>query len=344
MGILYPGSPAYMRQEAYATQFGNLDVIGFSRCSDEAVECVSPCLRVIPTRSMVPLLYGWDAIRIAMTLLRPDVVSVQDPFETGIAAWFIARMYRVPLHVQVHTDFLSPEYARFSTKNRLRVWIAGFVLRRAVRVRVVSERIKKSIVDTYSLHTAVSVLPIFVDLARFKSAVALRDERFNRFQKKILVVSRLESEKDIARALRAYREVSPLGSCLIIVGEGSERDMLERLTCEMGIADRVFFEGTQDAAPYYAFADLVLVTSCYEGYGLVIVEALAAGKPVLSTDVGIAREAGAIIASSNDFAAALRAWSKDGPWTGVLATSMCRDFDEYVRTYCDDVVACAQGK
>jgi glycosyltransferase involved in cell wall biosynthesis len=105
----------------------------------------------------------------------------------------------------------------------------------------------------------------------------------------------------------------------------------------LGVSNRVFFEGSKDPAPYYALADLVLVTSLYEGYGLVIVEALAVGKPVLSTDVGVARDAGAIIATLDSFAAALSQWFKDGSRVGVLKNVPERDFVSYVRAYCDDI-------
>lgn len=346
-GILFPGSAAYKRQEAYAKEFGDLDIIGFSRRSDGAQESASGSLRVIPTNSASSLLYGLNAIRIAKRLPGPDVVSVQDPFETGLVAWLIARIFGVPLHVQVHTDFLSPQYqSRFGWLRRA---IAAFVLRRAARVRVVSERIKTSIARAYHLHAPVSVLPIFADVERFKHSVSDSElmRRFSRFQTKLLVVARLEPEKNVTLALRVFKEilkVSPLECCLIIVGEGSEQEKLMHLAQELGVADRIFFEGECDPAPYYALADLVLVTSKYEGYGLVIVEALAAGKPVLATDVGIAREAGAIVASEDRFADALTQWIASGPRTGVLHDYPYHDFDEYVRAYCDDVGACATGR
>ncbi len=342
-GILFAGSPAYQRQEAYAAHFGNLDIIGFSRAADAAKESVSQHLRVIPTNSRLPILYGLDAMRIAKTLPKPDVVSAQDPFETGFAAWLIARRFGVPLHVQVHTDFLSPEYARLSIVNRLRVWIAGFVLRRAARIRVVSEHIADSVVGAYHPHASVSVIPIFVDVGAYSllPVIPAIQKKFARFEKKVLVVSRLEPEKNVALALRAFQEATPLGSCLIIVGEGSQRATLTQLAEKLGIANRVYFEGARESTHYYGIADLVLVPSRYEGYGLVIVEALAAGKPVISTDVGVAREAGALVAEPRHFAEALKEWFAHDPSTATLKNYPYRDFDDYVRAYCDDIAACA---
>ena len=348
-GILHPGSPAFARQEAYAKEFGDLDVIAFSRLSDGARDIEHGPLRIYPTNSRSPLFYGLDAIRIANTLTRPDVITAQDPFETGLVAWWIARRLKVPLHIQVHTDFLSPEYARHSLLNRLRVSIAGFVLRRAKRIRVVSERIKKTIGEECRLNVEISILPIFTDIVRIRhmqSDPALV-RAFERFDKKILFVGRLEPEKNPSLAVRAFAEAAPEDTCLIIVGGGSERKTLGKLANKLGLMDgprMVFFEEEAESAKYYPLADLVLVTSRYEGYGLVTIEALAPGVPVLSTDVGIAKETGTIVASPEKFADALREWFANGPRTTELKGYPYKNFDEYVHAYCADIAACAEDK
>ena len=346
-GILYVDSTATMRQKAYGEKFGHLDIIGFSRANDGRQKFeASKHVHVYPTNSISPLLYGLDALEIARTLPRPDVISVQDPFETGLTGWLIALVKGVPLHVQVHTDFLSPAYAQHSFLNKVRVKIAGFVLRRAKRIRVVSERIKTSIERRYRLSAPVTTLPIFIDLDRFRNAhidpkLAVH---FARFTTKVLVVSRLEPEKNVELAIRAFHEVSPHEACLIVAGIGGEEKKLRALTQELKCKDRVFFENPDDIAPYYTLADLVLVPSKYEGYGLVTIEALATGTPVLSIDVGIAREAGAIVTSEAKFADALSAWFKSGPREGHLNDYPYTNFDEYVRAYCDDIRACRKGK
>ena len=190
------------------------------------------------------------------------------------------------------------------------------------------------------------MLPIFVDIERFRTIRAdpALDARFAKFPTKLLVVSRLEREKNVALAMRSFAYAAPLNACLIIVGDGGERTALEKLARDEGLTGRAFFEGERDAAPYYLFVDLVLVPSRYEGYGLVIVEALAAGKPVLSTDVGIAREAGAIVTTSEKFAERLAQWFKNGSRTAELKNYPYKGFDEYVRAYCEDVLSCVPDR
>lgn len=337
-GILYPGTPAFARQQAYAATFGRLDIIGFSKSSDGAVTYADDHLTVTPTNSSSLLSYGKDAIRIAKTLPKPSLVSAQDPFETGLAAWRIARRLKIPLHVQIHTDFLSPEYAS-SLKNRIRILLAGYVLRRASAIRVVSERIRRSVEETYHVSVPITVLPIFVDVQKIRT---MREdpqliERFSRFKTKLLFVGRLEPEKNAELAVRSFAEAAPKDACLIIVGEGSERGRLEQLVRQLAMSERILFEGEREAGPYYRIADLVLMPSRYEGYGLVIVEALAAGKPVLSTDVGVAREMGAIVSNEKDFPRDLKQWFANGPRSAELKTYPYENFETYVRSYCDNI-------
>jgi len=345
-GILFSGTSAAKRQEAYARAIGELVVIGFSRNHDGTSERIFGTLRIIPTNSYSRLLYIFDAFRKARHLPKPDIVSAQDPFETGLVAWFLARHFDVPLHIQIHTDLFSPSYAWHSLSNRVRVSLARFVLRRATRIRTVSDRIKQSLIrELHIPEERISVLPIYVDIESLRNAPkdAALAVKFASYRTKLLVVSRLEPEKNIQLALRAFKESATPSTCLIIVGEGSEQKSLMRLRETLGITDHVYFEGAVEAAPYYRAADLVLVTSRFEGYGLVIIEALASGVPVLSTDVGTAREAGAITASEALFAQELGKWFSDGPRSVELRNYPYENFDAYVNAYAADLLKCARG-
>lgn len=341
--ILRPQSPAAHRQIAYGTKFDELNIIICSLHREGlSPQTLSVGVHAYPTASLNRLLYGVGAFRIARHLPRPDVITVQDPFETGLIGLIISWFLRVPLHVQVHTDFCAPEFANHSFLNRIRAMLAGFVLPRAKRIRVVSSRIKESLATSYKLQATPTVLPIFVDIERLRTARAGNlGNQFVQFRKKLLIVARLEPEKNVELALRSFDEVAPDDACLIILGDGSERKKLEKLSTSLKIQSQVFFEGEQDALAYYALADLVLFPSHYDGYGMVIVEALAAGKPVLSTDVGVAREAGAIVATPEKFSAMLASWFAEGMREGKLLNYPYQSFDAYVKAWCDDIKSSA---
>src|SRR3989338_3699052 len=244
------------------------------------------------------------SIAAGWRLQRPDIVSAQDPFFIGLIGWTIAWMRGSKLHLQVHTDLFDPYFGGLSLGNRLKVLLARFLLSRADSVRVVSKRIADSLIAR-GVKTPVTVLPVFVDLENLKKAEPLdRHARYPDFKKLVLVVARLEKEKNVAASVRAFAEIAKADTAagLVVVGSGRERVPLEALVRDLGLAEKVVFEGAQDPFPFYKSADIVLVTPEYEGFGMVIVEALAAGCPVVSYDVGIAREAGAIIAVPRDLA------------------------------------------
>jgi len=345
-GILYPDSPAVARQKAYGEHLGTLDIIGFSLTDDKRVLFeASAKVHIYPTNSISRLFYGLDTIRIARSLSRPDVISVQDPFETGLLGVLMSWILRVPLHVQVHTDFRSPAYARHSSLNRVRVFVAGFVVRRAARIRVTSARIKTSLEHELGVKAPITILPIFVDIDRLRNMVpdTTLSMRFVASSHRVLIVARLEPEKNVALAIHAFAQVAPPDACLIIVGDGSEHGHLVSLVQKLNIKSQVFFEGEKDSLLYYGVADLVLVTSQYEGYGLVIVEALAAGKPVISTDVGVAREMGATVAEPHHFAQALAQWfavKEDHPRGNGIQNYPYKNFEEYAKAYAHDIAAC----
>jgi glycosyltransferase involved in cell wall biosynthesis len=102
---------------------------------------------------------------------------------------------------------------------------------------------------------------------------------------RILTVGRLKRVKNQALLLRALAQIRCAAPRLMIVGDGELEAELSALAAELGIADRVIFAGFQaDPSAFYRTADLFVLSSNFEGFGNVIVEAMAAGTPVVSTD------------------------------------------------------------
>ncbi len=100
----------------------------------------------------------------------------------------------------------------------------------------------------------------------------------------IVNVARMVPAKDQALLLRAYMRAG-VALPLVLVGDGRERASLEALAEELGIAERVIFAGQQENPyPWMHHARLFVLSSRYEGMGIVLFEALACGTPVLSVD------------------------------------------------------------
>jgi glycosyltransferase involved in cell wall biosynthesis len=103
-------------------------------------------------------------------------------------------------------------------------------------------------------------------------------------------IGRLDRQKGIDVLLHSLAEIP--GAGLVVVGDGPERASLERLARELGISDRVCFQGWQkDARRHLTTFDVFALASRFEGFPLVIVEAMLAGLPVVATSVGSVSEA-----------------------------------------------------
>jgi len=338
-GLFIENSLAQMRQKKYGTLFEEMHIIVFTAKSDRFQKInIADNIWVYPTNSYSKFLYTIDAFRIGRRI-KGDIVSTQDPFESGLSGMFISHHHSIPLHVQVHTDLVSAHFKKKSVLNRIRIVIAKWVIAKAHCIRAVSKRVGRGIEIKYRPSARVSTLPIYVDVNAYKKIK--RSKRSNSPQT-FVVVSRLEREKNVGLAITALYKARQLGhnARLVIVGSGSEEHTLRKMVNEWNLADCVEFVGWQDPKEYYSIADLVLVTSRYEGYGMVIVEALAAGVPALSTDVGVAHEAGAIIAKEENFLSALVGWINSGPRKGVLKHSPYKSEAEYLRMYKEDIMKC----
>jgi len=87
------------------------------------------------------------------------------------------------------------------------------------------------------------------------------------------------------------RASHPAKVCLVVVGDGPERGALEQRSAALGLSDSVLFAGQRaNVAPYYGIADLFVLPSHSEGSPNVLLEAMAAGLPIVSTGVGGAVE------------------------------------------------------
>lgn len=99
-------------------------------------------------------------------------------------------------------------------------------------------------------------------------------------------ITAVKRTEDLVTMLTGLRERG-IDAMLLIVGDGDDRGRLEARAHDLGIARSCLFLGYQeDVAPWYAVCDAVILTSAHEGTPVTIIEALAAGRPVVATRVG----------------------------------------------------------
>jgi glycosyltransferase involved in cell wall biosynthesis len=237
-----------------------------------------------PQHSKLGILFSaWMQARQAKGF---DLVTAQDPFFCGWIGRIAARRMKIPLHLQDHSGAFAR--AAFGWKERLLRPMARSIVLRAKRIRTVSQRGKRGLMALGAEESKIDVIPVATDVSRFVSIT-----RSYALPNQILCVARLEAEKGIDVLLHAMQIVHAkrADASLVIVGDGSKRRGLERLAASLGLRDVVLFAGsTTDTRPYLERAGVYAQPSHFEGWGMTVIEAAAAGLPIAMTDVGCAGE------------------------------------------------------
>ncbi len=295
--ILKKGSRERMRMSMYAQHLGTLHVIVLTRKEHKYSEVQRDGnLFVYPTNSRTRFGMLIDAFSIARTILKHTqdigaVISAQDPLEIGWLCFIISKMTNACLHIQVHGDYFSSSlWIGNSPARRLRRRAGLFLLARTPSIRVVSLRIKNSLTAQHIRAERITVLPIRPELETFLGRV--REPR-HAHAPSFLFIGRLSPEKNIPRIIRAFALVrrTHAEAVLRIAGDGPEKQKIELLIHELHLENAVILKSwTEDVAEEMQNADIFLLASLHEAYGLTLIEAMASCMPLVTTDVGCVGE------------------------------------------------------
>jgi glycosyltransferase involved in cell wall biosynthesis len=225
--------------------------------------------------------------------LRPDIVHTHTA-KAGALGRLAARLAGVPKSVHTfHGHALEGYFSPAATQLFLR--IERVLARMTDRIVTVSPRLRQSLLAMrIGRPEQVEVIPLGLDLDRFlqmpRSQADLRlSLRIPAGAALLGIVGRLVPIKDHPTLLRALALFPDGGQSphLLVVGDGERREELRRLTHELGLASRVHFLGWRDdLEAILGGLDVVICCSRNEGTPLALIEAMAAGVPVISTDVG----------------------------------------------------------
>jgi len=143
------------------------------------------------------------------------------------------------------------------------------------------------IIDYYGVDRGkFRVVPPGIDLQRFSPREPdrnlLTELGIPEGSRVVLTVCRLSPEKNVRLLIEAFNQMNRADCYLVIVGDGIERTDLEELASKTGHPDHVRFAGLRiDTERYYSVADVFVLPSTYEGFGLVFLEAMASGVPCI---------------------------------------------------------------
>ncbi|RPI69064.1 MAG: N-acetyl-alpha-D-glucosaminyl L-malate synthase BshA [Ignavibacteriae bacterium] len=168
--------------------------------------------------------------------------------------------------------------------------LVRFSLERSDRVTAVSRFLQERTLQNFGEELPITVIPNFVDTNYYKrqDCTDLAKHIKPNDEKVLLHVSNFRPVKRVQDCVRILAEVrKTVPARLVFVGDGPERSETERLCRELGVSDHVTFLGKQSALPeILSVADVFLLPSQQESFGLSALEAMACGVPVIGTNIG----------------------------------------------------------
>ena len=169
--------------------------------------------------------------------------------------------------------------------------ITEFSIRRSDGLTAVSDYLRRETIQHFNVSpSAIRTIPNFVDLEKYRrDAYPCHRARLAPEGEKIIThISNFRPVKRVEDVVRIFARIArETPARLVLVGDGPDRGRAEERAHDEGVADKVWFLGKQDSvAELLACSDLFLLPSESEAFGLVALEAMACGVPVVATDVG----------------------------------------------------------
>lgn len=244
--------------------------------------------------------YAGAATRLAAILRaqRADILH-SHLFEANLVAALVRRLGQVrALAITRHEPPGFMELAGVSSIKRAAVRRLATVAASAADVIVAPSRLTETELVADGVRVSkIRRIPVGIDLTKFRLApdeiAARRVELGLQAKFSAAVVGRLATEKNTEAVIRAWTHVvaSRPDAVLLVIGRGPLEHRLHDLAAELGIYDRIRFLGYRpDVVSCIAAADLVVHASRTESTGAVLLEALALGKPLVTTAVGVVGE------------------------------------------------------
>lgn len=289
--------------------------------SDESTD---PDLVRIPSRKVMldpeDRLMAWRDLRRTMSAISPqnfDLIHIHTPFIAHYAGTRMARNLKLPVVETYHTFFEQylEHYIPFLPDPMLRLLARRLTANQgnSVNALISPSHAMRDILRRYGVLTPISVIPTGIDLEQWRAPTAPdpREELgLSDTQPMLLFVGRLAFEKSVNFLLTMLVELIKHrpDACLVLAGEGPAEKSLRKLCLDLNIEKHVHFVGYLPRDGHlqalYRAADAFVFASATETQGLVLVEALALGLPVVAlAEMGtrdvVIEGAGCLIAPNN---------------------------------------------
>jgi glycosyltransferase involved in cell wall biosynthesis len=292
------------RHRRYGELADKLDIIVFCRQGFSENQ-ISDKVTVFPTNSKSRLNYFFNGLSLAKKLFiknQYDLIVTQEPFITSLVGYCLKTLispfvkggirgiFKTKLLIHFHGDFFSPQWLAEKPINKVLLILGKFLARRADGIRAVSSGIKESLVKIGVAPEKIKVISTPINLEKFQKVDAILLEEFkvkNKLEGKklILNVGRRDPAKDYSTLFKGISLVFEKRKDIILalIGSGFVEEELKNCLPEnlpKILTGRI---GQDFVNLLYHLSSLYVSSSSHESFGKVLVEANAAGLPVVST-------------------------------------------------------------
>ncbi len=236
-------------------------------------------------------------VKKVITEFNPDIVHIHHPFLLSSAAIMYGKKLGIPKILTLHTQY--EQYAYYASP------IPERVTQKAIKMIISNLAYKtdcittpsvsmKELVEAYGIKNRIEVIPNAIDLISFREDNELKKTEIKKKyhlkedDKIILLAGRVASEKSIDKSIKALAIIKKRSvgkEKLLIVGNGPAMDELKQLARTLKVEEDVIFAGAvsyEEIKHYYKMAYVFTIASTTETFGMVTIEALASGVPVLA--------------------------------------------------------------
>ncbi len=275
-----------LRERGHTVTIFGPRYLGHSHDADE-IERISRCpaLPIYPPGNIVVPLPSIVSLTRQIRNMDVDVIHAHSPFIMGLAALQVGRRLRIPVvftHHSVYHEYAVyfPKPLRAPTERAILHWVSHYV-HQADQVVVPSVATREFVRETYGVDCAVVSNPIVGPPQGIS-----KPPRPDLSAPILVYVGRLGKEKSLPLLIRAFSLVrKKMPASLVLVGDGPEREHLEELAEALRVERYITFTGFlpyQEVSEWYQRATVFVFSSEKETQGMVMLEALAHGVPVVA--------------------------------------------------------------
>ena len=252
-----------------------------------------------------------------------DLIHCQSSFWAGISAAYIAKKYNIPLVITEHSSLKTAIYMKESYKPLV---VKSYL--EADALIAVGNGLKEELCQL-SGRKDIRVIHNLIPVEKFK-IIKNNNDVFTFFS-----LAFLEGEKGMDVLVKAFSKYfKNTNTKLVIGGDGSQREFLVNLSKELGIDNQIQFLGAlsrEAVVEYMSCCNAFVLASKYETFGVVYIEALASGKPIIGTYNGGAED---IINSNNGLIVKVNDVDELGSAMKYIVNNIDSYNSEYIRNEC----------